>query len=279
MNSRVDGFFRIGIVRLPALAAALLWCVFVGGCNMPGDMPTLDPEGFGKPQSEASDGGPAETAQLPYTLEPGDQIAVKVVQDPALDGNYTIDSDGGIQYPYIGPMRLEGLTTADARRKIASGLREYYTDPFVTVNLLSQMQQYVRIMGQVQKQGRIPLERGMTIVDAIAESGGLTRDASQRKIVLIRRVSENQVAAGFFNYRDAVLYPSSEAWASNLMLKRGDMIFVPTNERAQWESAFQFISTMFGAAVDIERSIVLYPDVRDILKTGDNPSRSTIIVR
>jgi len=276
----VDGFFRLGIVRLPALAAAATWCLFAGGCNMPSDQHPTGP-GFGAPvAAEAGgDAGPVDRTPLPYTLVPGDKIAVKVVQDPNLDGDYVIDSDGGIQYPYIGPIRLEGLTTADARRKLATGLKDKYVDPFVVVNLLSQMQQYVRVMGQVPKQGRIPFERGMTILDAVAEAGGPTRDASLRKMVLIRRVSEEQVAAGFFDYRDLVLNPSSEAMASNIPLERGDIIFVPTNERAQWESAFQFISTMFGAAVDMERAIVLYPDVRDVINTGDRKGTSILNVR
>ncbi len=280
MNSRVDGFSRLEIVRLPALAAAAAWCLFAGGCNMPKDQRPIGQD-FGLPEAPEAggDAGPVDRTPLPYTLVPGDKIAVKVLQDPNLDGEYVIDSDGGIQYPYIGPMKLEGLTTADARRKLATGLKENYVDPFVTVNLLSQMQQYVRVLGQVPNQGRIPLERGMTILDAVAEAGGPTRDASLRKMVLIRRVSEEKVAAGFFNYRDLVLNPSSEALASNIPLQRGDIIFVPTNERAQWASAFQFISTMFGAAVDMERGIVLYPDVRDIITTGNGSTRSTIIVR
>lgn len=280
MNARVDGFFRAEVIRRLALAAAGACLVFAAGCNMPSrDVKQINPTSYGAPPVESGDGGPVVADPAPYSLVPGDRIAIKVVQDPMLDGEYTIDSDGGIQYPYIGPMRLEGLTTVDARRKIGSGLKEYYTDPFVTVNLISQMQQYVRVMGQVPKQGRIPFERGMTILDGIAEAGGLTRDASQKRIVLIRRVSEDQVAAGFFNYRDAVLSPNAQTWASNIPLRSGDIIFVPTNERAQWESAFNFISVMFGAAVDVERSIVLYPDVREIIKTGNAAGRNTIVVR
>ncbi|MCL4196575.1 MAG: polysaccharide export protein [Phycisphaerales bacterium] len=280
MNARVDGFFRAEVIRRLALGAAGACLVFAAGCNMPSrDVKQINPTSYGAPPVESGDGGPVVADPAPYSLVPGDRIAIKVVQDPMLDGEYTIDSDGGIQYPYIGPMRLEGLTTVDARRKIGSGLKEYYTDPFVTVNLISQMQQYVRVMGQVPKQGRIPFERGMTIVDGIAEAGGLTRDASQKRIVLIRRVSEDQVAAGFFNYRDAVLSPNAQTWASNIPLRSGDIIFVPTNERAQWESAFNFISVMFGAAVDVERSIVLYPDVREIIKTGNAAGRNTIVVR
>lgn len=278
MNARVDGFFGVGTVRRVALAAVGAWLVFSTGCYTP-TVPTIGPETFAPAPSESGDGGPVVTDPMPYALVPGDRIAIRVVQDPTLDGEYTIDSDGGIQYPYIGSMRLEGLTTADARRKVGTGLKEFYTDPFVTINLISQMQQYVRVIGEVPKQGRIRYERGMTIMDGVLEAGGLTRDASQKRIVLIRRVAEDRVAAGFFDWRAAQMTPSAETLASNIPLRSGDIIFVPTNERAQWESAFRFISTMFGAAVDVERAIVLYPDARDVLETGDSSGRNTIIVR
>lgn len=279
MNAREDGLFGRGIFRRLAAAVAGACLLLAGGCYMP-DVKPIDAETYGKPvPKESGDGGPVVTDPLPYALVPGDRISIRVIEEPTLDGEFTLDSDGGIQFPRVGPVRLEGLTTGDARRRIATALKEVYVNPSVTVNLVSQMQQYVRVLGQVPKQGRVPFERGMTILDGIAEAGGLTRDASQKRILLIRRVAEDQVAAGFFDWRAAQMTPTAETLASNIPLRSGDIIFVPTNERAQWESAFNFISVMFGAAVDVERSIVLYPDVREIIKTGNAAGRNTIVVR
>lgn len=228
---------------------------------------------------EAPGGGPVVRDRLPYSLAPGDEIAIKVVQDPDLNGVYKLDSDGSIQYPYVGPAQLAGLTTLDVRRKITEGLRDVYTDPFVTVNIVSQEQQYVRVIGQVSRPGLIEYRPGMSIVDAVAAAGDISREGARTSVVLIRRTAEHEVRAGLFNYREATHNPTADLWASDIPLMRGDTIFVPTNDRAQWTSAFQFINTMFGAITDIERSIILYPDARDIIKHGEAGNRTTIIVR
>jgi polysaccharide export outer membrane protein len=227
----------------------------------------------------ARDGGALDRTPLPYALVPGDEISIKIVQDPDLNGNYRLDTDGSIQFPYIGPMRLDGLTTMDVRRKVKAGLMEVYTDPFVTVNIVSQEQQYVRVVGEVGRPGLIPWNRRMTIVDAIADAGDLTASGARTSIVLIRRTAEDEIAAGMFNYREAMHNPTSELWASNIPLERGDTIFVPRSDKAQWESAFKFIQTMFGTATDIQRAIILYPDTKSVLETGDRSGRTTVIVR
>jgi protein involved in polysaccharide export with SLBB domain len=219
---------------------------------------------------------------MPYTLVPGDEIAIRVLHAPELEnfGIVRLDTDGRIQFPYIGPMKLEGLTTADVRRRIAMGLRDWYVDPIVTVNLVSQQQQFVRVIGEASREGLYPIQPGMTIIDAVTQAGGLTFAAAQNRVVLIRRVAEDEVRAGFFDYRAATLNPiGSGAWANNLPLRSGDTIFIPRNQRAQWEAVFGFINTMFGAGVTVERSIILYPDAKHVLRTGEREGRTTVIVR
>lgn len=264
------------------IAAALSAVFVMTGCKVvedtvkPAEQMMAPPDGA----TTAPDGGPIVQDPLPYTLVPGDEIAVNVLGQPELSFTTRLDADGAIQYPYLNYIKLEGLTTNDVRRKIVAGLKEFYVDPIVTVNMVSQEQQFVRVVGEVTRQGRFAISRDMRITDAIAEAGGLTLDAAQDRVVLIRRVSENDIRAGFFDYRSATLDPiNSGAYASDIPLRRGDTIFVPRNARAQWESAFQFISSIVNPVVDVERAIVLYPDARDVLETGDVSGRNTIVVR
>ncbi|MFG0330821.1 MAG: polysaccharide biosynthesis/export family protein [Phycisphaerales bacterium] len=248
------------------------------GCNQVA--PTVEPAaGMTAPRDGVGVDGGVLPDRLPYTLAEGDQISIKMYDDEKLDLDVRLDSDGGFQYPYLNRVRATGLTTSDLAKKIRMGLEPYYVEPNVTVNLVSQEQQYVNVLGEVARPGRIELDRGMRITDALAMAGDLTRTGSRERVVLIRRVAEEEIAAGFFNYKEALHNPLSDAFASNILLQRGDMIFVPRSDRAQWESAFQFISTIVDPIVDVERAIVLYPDVRDVLETGEKDRGSTIIVR
>lgn len=216
---------------------------------------------------------------LPYTLNPGDELSLKVRQDPTLDSVVKLDSDGRFQFAYVGSVKAEGLTTNDLRKKIGQGLREYIVDPDVVVNLVSQEQQFVSVLGEAQKPGRVELKPGMRITDVLAEAGGLTEDAAVKEIVLLRRTSEEQVSAGYFNYLEATLRPSTGAWADNIVVQRGDTIVVPRSGRAQWLSVVEFIGANVNLGIDLERAIVLYPDVESVISTGDQVGNSTIIVR
>lgn len=272
--------FGVRTRRWLTVAGVALWTLSAVSCNQPSrDLRPADDMTRLPEDATAKDDGPIDRTPLPYSLVPGDEISIRIVQDPDLNGSYRLDTDGSIQFPYIGPMRLDGLTTMDVRRKVKTGLQEFYTDPFVTVNIVSQEQQYVRVIGEVAQPGLIAYKRDMTIIDALASAGDLTRNGARQSIVVIRRTGENEISAGLFNYREAMHNPTGELWASNIPLKRGDTIFVPRSDKAQWESAFGFIQTMFGTATDVQRAIVLYPDARDVLNTGERSGRTTILVR
>ena len=72
---------------------------------------------------------------------------------------------------------------------------------------------------------------------------------------------------------------STSAWKSNLTVQRGDTIYIPRNDKAQWESIMQFISTTINPLIDVERGIILYPDVESVISTGEKDRGSTVIVR
>lgn len=218
--------------------------------------------------------------RLPYTLAPGDQLEIKVFEDEALNASVRIDYDGGFQFHYAGRVKAEGLTTMDVSRKITTALAEFYVDPHVSVNLLSQEQQFVNLLGEIARPGRIALSRDMSVIDALAEAGGPTRDAALDTMVIIRRTAEDQIVAGVFDYREATLNPTDGAWASNITLQRGDTIYLPRSNKAQIESIAEFVGRVTGAATDVQRSILLYPDTLDVIKDGSVDSGETrIIVR
>jgi len=265
-------------VRVLMIAASSLT---MAGCyNVASDVQPIQAGEFpAAAQATPVEPGSANFDRLPYALTPGDEVAIDLLDDERLDRVIRVDFDGGFQFPYAGRVQAEGLTTLDLQRKLTSVLAEFYTEPNLTVNLVSDEQQYFTVLGEARSPGRYPIDSNMRLTDAIAAAGGLLRTADESRVVLIRRVAQEQIAAGFFDYRGAMLMNNPDAWASNIQVQRGDTLYFPRSDKAQWESAFQFISMMFSAVVDVERAIVLYPDVRDVIETGDLGGRNTIVVR
>ncbi len=80
----------------------------------------------------------------------------------------------------------------------------------------------VYVLGQVTKPGPLRWTRGMSFVDALAQAGGTTRDASPSGIYLVRpREGKRYIIS-----QGDILGPTR---GTNVALERGDILYVPTN--------------------------------------------------
>jgi polysaccharide export outer membrane protein len=97
---------------------------------------------------------------------------------------FTVDQKGTIQVPYIGTIKVLGLTTADIRDQLSKSLATYVKDPIVNVHILNFK---VSVMGDVFKPGvySFPSER-VTIPEALGISGDLNITAKRTNVLLIR---------------------------------------------------------------------------------------------
>lgn len=129
-------------------------------------------------------------AQQDYILGAGDKIAVHVYGEEDLAVNALLGSNGKINYPFLGEIKVSGLTVKQVEALITEGLSDGY---FVNPNVFAQVDEYrpFYIHGEVKKPGAYPYNPGMTINQAIALAGGLTERASESKIFLFK---ENEKA-------------------------------------------------------------------------------------
>ena len=107
---------------------------------------------------------------------PGDLLEIIVVGEDKLPKEYEISPDGTLSFPYIEPVKVAGLEP----RQIASTLRESLVDakflvsPQVQVKVKSYNSKKIQVIGQVAKQGPLPYQDGMTLVQAISAAGWFT---------------------------------------------------------------------------------------------------------
>lgn len=97
---------------------------------------------------------------------------------------FLVDKDGFVEIQPIGQVKVEGLTTAEARETIKQKFKPLYRDPLVRVRIVNFE---VRVLGDVNKPGvvNIPSEKA-TILDVIAMSGDLQPSAKRDNILLAR---------------------------------------------------------------------------------------------
>lgn len=161
-------------------------------------------------------------AAPPYVLGPGDVIDVTVLGEPTLSMTLTVQPDGRISYPMLGEMTAAGLTPDDLARKVAWGLRQYIRMPRVTVIVRdARARPYVYLLGQVAHPGAYEIQRGWTVVQAVASAGGVTPGADLQKATLIRQGGQDTIPVDL----EHVLV-GGDAHAAPA-LEGGDVIVIP----------------------------------------------------
>lgn len=119
-------------------------------------------------------------------LMPGDQIEVFSTDlTEAPDVKLTIGPDGTVNFPYIGTVKLEGLTPAEVQTKIAEQLKvkQIVLAPVITVNVVNARNYSVTVLGEVRTPTRIPLFSATPLSLVISSAGGFTPNASLHVLI------------------------------------------------------------------------------------------------
>jgi polysaccharide export outer membrane protein len=168
--------------------------------------------------SAAASGVNSET----YVIGPQDVVSVSVWKEADLSGSLPVRPDGKISMPLLHDVQAAGFTPMELAADISSKLKRFVQDPQVSVVVTAINSQRIFILGEVGHPGPLPLNAGMTALQAIATAGGVTPFANQKKIYILR--SENGAPQKLpFNYKKAIKGDERQ----NIALKSGDTIVVP----------------------------------------------------
>jgi len=114
-----------------------------------------------------------------YQVGVGDVLDVIVFDNPDLTRATPIQTNGTISLPLLGDVEVAGLTVPEVERRLTVLLeRDYLVNPQVEVRVKEYNSQFVFVVGEVAKTGRIPLKGRTRLIDLLAEAGGLTQRAS-----------------------------------------------------------------------------------------------------
>ena len=155
-----------------------------------------------------------------YRLGAGDKLSIVVYKDPQLSQSVQIRPDGKITLPLVGDLEATDRTPIELRDQITKSLREYMTNPVVTVIVQEAVSAVVFVTGEVAKSGPVPIHGPLNIIQALAMAGGFTEWAN-RKDVRVLRQGPAGVQTLHFNYQDAI-----NGEGKPLYLRAGDTVIV-----------------------------------------------------
>ncbi len=133
--------------------------------------------------------------------------------------SYLIESGGFVRLPIIGSVKLSGKTIKEAEKFLEEEYQKYYIKPFVKLNITNRR---ITVFPGGGSKGRvIPLKNeNMTMLEALGQVGGLTKDAKAYKIKLIRgNLKDPKVYMFDFSTLEGIK-------KANFVLQANDIIYV-----------------------------------------------------
>lgn len=121
----------------------------------------------------------------PYRLGVGDQVRILILEEPQFTDLYTVNDAGTISLPVIGALPVNNLTTAELEQAVAQRLEQGFIEK---AHVSAEIRTYrpVYILGEVSRPGRYPYEPGMTVLTAVAVSGGFSERAVVNDFSVLR---------------------------------------------------------------------------------------------
>lgn len=202
---------RVAVFPL-SLVVALL--ALLAGC------PTADPN---YPYEKEADPRSKE-----LTLGVSDVVSINVWEQKELNTEQTIRPDGTITMPLIGDLKAGGETPSSLQQQIKKRLGEFIklsTGTEVTVAVKAWRSYKFRVAGEVQKEGVYTSDNFVTVADALAMAGGVTRFAKRDEIVLIRIDNQTRRQKKIPLVYDTLA--SGKRPEMNIWVLPGDQIYVP----------------------------------------------------
>jgi len=138
--------------------------------------------------AQQGDAPPPElTPAYEYTIGPADVLEIAVWQNTLISRTVPVRPDGKISLPVINDVQAAGLTPLQLQSNLNKALAGYIQTPEVSVIVREVHSFNVSVIGQVKTPGRYELTSRVTVLEALAMSGGLTEFADRGAIVILRR--------------------------------------------------------------------------------------------
>lgn len=138
---------------------------------------------------------------------------------------YWVDPEGNIDFPVLGKLHIEGMTTTQLKDTLTQLISRSVKDPIININF---MNFFVTVLGEVKNPGRhVVNSQGMTIFEALGLAGDMTI-YGKRNNVLVSREVNGKMEFARLNLNDQAIFASPY-----YHIRQNDVIYVePNNARA-----------------------------------------------
>jgi len=220
---------RDSLVRVQAMAMKKLVEV-PGFKGRRGIDSTIQPFGYEIFQLSESLFEPSMYVSTPasYLLGPGDELTISVWGETKLNYQLTVNRDGNLVVPEVGPVSANGQTIQQFREKLLRRMTNIYSglrngaptaNTFLDVSLGKLKTIQVYVLGEVARPGGYVVSSMSTVFHALYLAGGPTANGTMREI----QISRDDKAASSVDLYDYIVRGDK---SKDIRLQDGDVVFV-----------------------------------------------------
>jgi protein involved in polysaccharide export with SLBB domain len=182
----------------------------------------LKPFGYDLFEGVPSTFAPVSDIQVPmdYLVGPGDSLNIQLYGNEPATYALTVQRDGRINFPKLGPIMVSGLTFDQARSTIEDHVQQQLIGSRVSVTMGDLRSIRVFVLGEAEKPGSYTVSGLSTMTNALFVSGGVKKIGSLRNIQLKR----NGRLISVLDLYDLLLHGDT---SGDQQLMPGDVIFIP----------------------------------------------------
>jgi polysaccharide export outer membrane protein len=188
----------------------------------PFDQEALKPFGYDLFEGVPSTFAPVSDIQVPidYIVGPGDTLNIQLYGNEPSSYELTVERDGRIKFPKLGPIMVSGMTFDAARETIEQRVAKQLIGSRVSVTMGNLRSIRVFVLGEAEKPGSYTVSGLSTMTNALFVSGGVKKIGSLRNIELKR----NGRLITTLDLYDLLLHGDT---SGDRQLLPGDVIFIP----------------------------------------------------
>ncbi len=171
-----------------------------------------------------------QTNRPVYKVGPGDIIILTIIAGgiEQAKADLVVSCQGEVSVPFVGNIKVSGLTLKNLEDKIYIPLeKDYFVDPQVHIQMKEYHSLSFTISGAVDEPGKYELDFHPSIMDLIAQAGGVVTERGNIAYVLrYSRESENHPIT-----IDLSKLLDEGDMTRNIMLETGDKVYIPLSTK------------------------------------------------
>ena len=179
-----------------------------------------------------------------YRLQAEDKVDVQYRLTPEFNSTAAVQPDGYASLPLVGEVKLAGLTLAEAAAVIRDKANVRLNEPEVSVLLKDYVKPFFVVAGEIAKPGRVEVHGPVSLVEAIALSGGFKDSARRHQVILLRKTSADLAEVKVFNLKKLM---TAARIQEDVPVRPGDMLIIPRNNFSKVEPYIRIAESGFYA--------------------------------